>query len=204
MNLEILQSEYEDMMDFNTKCNLIEFEPTSLYAGNAASAWIVKYYCKGVRKNHATGVVSVYDPERSGSPHILSISIPAEYPLFPPVLRMTTPIFHPNINDVPPAPENKIKGWPHGHVCINVWKAETPLELVVLKVGEMIEYKRHGYMQDVDKQIVEYLPTSVCKEALDWLKSNSHRIPVDDRSLVKEGAEDLVELLEEDLVEIEI
>lgn len=86
--------------------------------------------------------------------HRLEIALPAGYPRDPPVCRMLTPVFHPNIA-------------PHA-VCIgDHWTAAESLDLMVQRVGEMLAYQSYNVKSPLNGR------------AAKWAEENLHRLPVD-------------------------
>jgi len=75
------------------------------------------------------------------------------------------PIFHPNI----------LSAEQGGGVCIGSWTPSESLADLVVRVGEMVQYR-------------EYNPDDVLnREAAAWAAANSERFPVDSRPLVVYG-----------------
>jgi len=84
-----------------------------------------------------------------------------DYPRRPPQIIWRTPIFHPNI--LPPT-----EG---GGVCIGGWTPSESLADLVLRVGEMIQFR-------------SYNPEDVLNpQAAAWAETHAARLPVDDRPL---------------------
>lgn len=177
-----LKGEYEELEKLATTSDLIKIEPRDFAQPAAPVGYLVRYYCKALTKNHSTGKISTVDPSETKKPHVLWIHLPAEFPIFGPELRMQTPVFHPNIVD-PTASDENFKRFPPGHVCIAKWAPSRSLRDIVLEVGEMLQYKRHGY-QKREGLVDDYLfPVPVCNEAFKWLKENISNVPIDHRNL---------------------
>jgi ubiquitin-protein ligase len=174
-----LKSEYKKLQELEADSELIKVKPKKFVAEDAPIEYEIEYFCKGLCKDHKSGKVYVSDPQVNGRPHILSIVLPAEFPIFGPKLIFKTGIFHPNIND-PTAPSKNFQRIPPGHVCYAAWRPERNLRSLVLEVGEMIQYKRYGMLE---KNRFDILPTPICEEALKYLKKNLLNMPIDPRKL---------------------
>jgi Ubiquitin-conjugating enzyme len=71
-----------------------------------------------------------------GNRHTMEISLPPQYPMEPPKIYMRTEIWHPNI---------KFEGKYQGRICGNQknFGKAYGLDLLVLRVGEIIQYKNY-------------------------------------------------------------
>jgi len=203
LDIDRLKSEYQLLEALETNSDLIKIHPHGFSQPGVPVGYLVEYYCKGLRKDYRTGRTFVTDPIETRDPHVLLIHLPAEFPVFGPQLRMQTPIFHPNIVD-PSAHSENFKKFPPGHVCYARWAPSRSLRDLVLEVGEMLQYKRHGYQKS--EGVVDYLfPVPVCNEALDWVKANLSRLPLDSRNLgrfadiaIEESATEEIEIVDDD------
>ena len=66
-----------------------------------------------------------------GDTHRAEIFLPLDYPRRPPLCRMTTPVFHPNID-----PQK---------ICIgDHWSAGQTLQMLVVRVAEMISFQSYN------------------------------------------------------------
>jgi ubiquitin-protein ligase len=93
--------------------------------------------------------------------HLVEVFLPAQYPRLPPVCRMLTPIFHPNIA-------------PHA-ICIgDHWSAGEPLWSIVSRIGEMIAYQSYNTKSPLNG------------EAARWVAEHVDRLPLDPVSLLVE------------------
>jgi hypothetical protein len=202
-----LKNEWKLLRELNESSDLVKVIPTESF-GSVPIKYTVEYYCRGLTKNHRRGTVQVYDPTTGGKPHILRLEPTNEYPDVRPVFEMATPIFHPNINDVPPAPKENFERFGPGFICIfrGVWPGPRIfLRDIVLIVGEMIQLKRHGLGRAND-----LLPTPICREAAKWIEQNKQAIPVDTRPISGRIAisKDMIEFLDEEegmsVVDIEL
>lgn len=92
-----------------------------------------------------------------GNRHTLEVSFPPRYPLVPCIIRMISPVWHPNI---------KFDGNHKGRICGNVKNFGKAYNLyqLVLRIGEILQYKNYHaehvspYPEDatVAKWVVEY------------------------------------------------
>jgi len=71
-----------------------------------------------------------------GNTHILKLSIKHDYPTKSPKAYMITPVWHPNI---------KWDGPYKGRVCVNSkgFGVEFSLDMIVLRIGEILQYKNY-------------------------------------------------------------
>jgi ubiquitin-protein ligase len=84
-----------------------------------------------------------------------------DYPRRPPQIIWRTPIFHPNILSVGDG----------GAVCIGGWSPSESLADLVVRVGEMIQFR-------------SYNPDDVLnREAAVWVETHAECLPVDERPL---------------------
>jgi len=90
--------------------------------------------------------------------HVAEVQLGADYPRLPPVCRMLTPIFHPNID---PA-----------YVCIgDHWTAGERLVDLVVRLAEMIAYQAYNIRSPLDG------------EAAMWADLNTEKLPTDARPM---------------------
>ena len=119
--------------------------------GNPPETYVVSYHVRGIER--VVGGQVVYR-----NYHEVEIKLPGTYPRTPPICRMLTPIFHPNIE---PA-----------IICIgDHWTASERLPDLVVRIGEMIAYQAHNIKSPLDG------------EAAMWTDLNSDMLPVDGRDL---------------------
>ena len=86
--------------------------------------------------------------------HRAEIFLPLDYPRRPPFCRMTTPVFHPNID-----PQK---------VCIgDHWSAGQPLAQLVVQIGEMLAYQSYNVQSPLNGR------------AAAWAVENMERLPLD-------------------------
>jgi hypothetical protein len=90
--------------------------------------------------------------------HRVEIFLPRDYPRRPPICRMLTPIYHPNID-------------PH-KICIgDHWSADQSLVHLVVRVAEMICYQSYNVKSPLQA------------EAAAWAEQNPQRLPLADTDL---------------------
>ena len=86
--------------------------------------------------------------------HLVEIALPRDYPRTPPLCRMLTPVFHPNIA-------------PHA-ICIgDHWSAGETLASLVSRIGEMLAYQSYNTKSPLNG------------EAAKWVDQNLARLPLD-------------------------
>jgi ubiquitin-protein ligase len=86
--------------------------------------------------------------------HRLEVVLPQGYPRDPPLCRMLTPVFHPNIA-------------PHA-VCIgDHWTAGESLDLMIQRVGEMLAFQSYNVKSPLNGR------------AAQWVSEHMDRLPVD-------------------------
>ena len=91
-------------------------------------AYRITYHIRGVRLDD-TGTQPIFADE-----HVVEVRLGAGYPRDKPLFLMRTPIFHPNFG--PRAGDA---------VCIgDAWTAAQPLVDLILKVGDMIQYREYN------------------------------------------------------------
>lgn len=100
--------------------------------------------------------------------HEIDIILHSDYPRFKPVVKIQTPIFHPNFND--------------GQVCIgDIWGAGETLSDIIVNIGNMIQYQSWN----------SYSPLSA--EAAEWAIKNKFLFPVGDLQLYPGEYQDTLE-----------
>jgi len=86
--------------------------------------------------------------------HVVEIMLPRDYPRTPPLCRMLTPVFHPNIA-------------PHA-ICIgDHWSAGESLPSLVTRIGEMLAYQSYNTKSPLNG------------EAAKWTDQNLTQLPLD-------------------------
>jgi ubiquitin-protein ligase len=88
--------------------------------------------------------------------HRAEVKLGADYPRLPPVCRMLTPSFHPNIDA--------------SHICIgDHWTAGERLIDLIARIGEMLAYQAYNIRSPLDG------------EAAMWADLNAAKLPTDPR-----------------------
>lgn len=120
--------------------------------GTPPERYVIEYHIRGIER--LEGTTPVYRDS-----HRVSIELPGTYPRMPPLCRMLTPVFHPNIE---PAV-----------ICIgDHWTAAERLCDLVVRIGEMIAYQSYNIQSPLDG------------EAAMWADLHSSWLPIDSRDLM--------------------
>jgi ubiquitin-protein ligase len=148
LRLTRLQNEYSRL------CGLFGRHPrisVTAVGGDPPDRYRVTYMIRGLER-HQDGRLIVRDR------HVMEITLPVEYPRMPAMCRMTTPVFHPNIDTF--------------SVCTSDFHAaqETLSDLIV-RVGQMIAFQKHNVKSPLNA------------EAAVWCEQNLSRLPVDPSDL---------------------
>lgn len=128
-------------------------------AGNPPDRYVVSYSCRGL-----------YLPAAGAAPrvrqeHAAEFYLHRDYPRRPPQIVWRTPIFHPNI----------LSAANGGAVCIGSWTPSESLADLVVRVGQMVQYRQYNPDDVLDR------------EAAAWALQHARQLPVDDRPLVIYG-----------------
>ena len=101
------------------------------------------------------GLVPAGDTDFSpGHEHQIEVFLPADYPRRPPVCRMLTPVFHPNID-----PQK---------ICIgDHWSAGQSLASLIVRIAEMICFQSYN------------LKSPLNAAAAAWAEQNVERLPLE-------------------------
>ena len=119
--------------------------------GGGLDKYAVTYYCGGlVWPDGATRPKLVKE-------HRVQIYLHLDYPRLPPKLEWMTDIFHPNI--LPPTM--------NGGVCIGGWSPSETLDRLVVRMGEMVQYRNYSVSDALNIQ------------AARWAQANAAHLPVD-------------------------
>lgn len=90
--------------------------------------------------------------------HRAEVFLPLDYPRRPPFCRMTTPVFHPNIN-----PQK---------ICLgDHWSAGQTLDQLIVRIAEMICYQSYNVKSPLNA------------EAAAWAAQHPERLPLDTADL---------------------
>lgn len=132
------------MADFKEHKN-IKVEPIGTYP---PERYHVIYLVNGIFMNDDHIV-------QNSKRHEIDIILHSEYPRYKPVVKISTPIYHPNFKE--------------GQVCIgDIWGAGETLSDIIVNIGEMIQYQSWN----------SYSPLSA--EAAEWAIKNKYMFPVGD------------------------
>ena len=146
--LRRLTSDYSIMQGRFSTFPLIHLERA---IGNPPEIYVVSYHIRGIER--IVGEQVIYRDY-----HEVEIKLPGTYPRTPPICRMLTPVFHPNIE---PA-----------IICIgDYWTAAERLSDLVVRIGEMIAYQAHNIKSPLDG------------EAAMWTDLHGNMLPIDSRDL---------------------
>lgn len=119
--------------------------------GNPPEKYVIAYNVKGIERIDGERIVY-------RNYHEVEIKLPGTYPRTPPLCRMLTPVFHPNIE---PAV-----------ICIgDHWTAAERLCDLVVRIGEMIAYQAHNVKSPLDG------------EAAMWTDLHLDMLPIDSSDL---------------------
>jgi ubiquitin-protein ligase/DNA-directed RNA polymerase subunit RPC12/RpoP len=97
-------------------------------------------------------VRSLERPRLKGKPqprdtHEIEVSLPEDYPRLPPVCRMLTPVFHPNIDT--------------STICIgDHWTAGERLVDLCIRIGEMLAYQAYNIRSPLDAEAAMFADLS--------------------------------------------
>ena len=117
-------------------------------AGRPPQRYHIRYRVKGLEEKPDGTIVEKDE-------HLAEVSLLRSYPSQPPMCRMLTPVFHPNIA-------------PHA-ICIgDQWSAGEPLVHLIFRIGEMLAYQSYNIKSPLNGQ------------AAKWVEENLARLPIDD------------------------
>jgi len=135
----------EDYIRRHPRLRLVQSE------GDPPEKYQVEYRVKGLRQ--------VDDETTVVGQHLVEVALPRNYPRTPPVCRMLTPVFHPNIA-------------PHA-ICVgDHWSAGEPLWSIIARIGEMLAYQSYNTKSPLNG------------EAARWVESSQARLPLDTVSML--------------------
>jgi ubiquitin-protein ligase len=106
---------------------------------------------------HLTGLIpDGEDSFTQGYAHRVEIFLPMDYPRRPPICRMLTPVFHPNID-----PQK---------ICIgDHWSAGQTLTQLIARIAEMITYQSYNVKSPLNAR------------AAAWAEQNLAQLPLEKR-----------------------
>ena len=150
VRLRRLQADHQNLVEFvrlHPRLRLIQA------VGDPPEQYQIEYRIKSLRQ--------IGDDLQEIKSHLVEISLPRNYPRTPPLCRMLTPVFHPNIA-------------PHA-ICVgDHWSAGEPLKSIVARIGEMLAYQSYNVKSPLNG------------EAARWVEENLERLPLDKVSLLVE------------------
>jgi ubiquitin-protein ligase len=147
-----LEQDKNLMEGLNEKSNLLEIQ----HSGDLPEKYIVTYYCRSLiwfEGNHL--------PSYSCR-HQFEIYLHRCYPGSLPLLRCLTNIFHPNI----------LSNQNGGSVCIVSWSPTDTLDILCVRLGEMLQYKTYNLINPINS-----------KAAL-WIQKHLNKLPTDKRMII--------------------
>jgi ubiquitin-protein ligase len=125
-------------------------------AGNPPQRYHILYRIRGLEEKLGGAIAEKEE-------HLVEVSLLRSYPRQPPLCRMLTPTFHPNIA-------------PH-RICIgDQWSAGESLVHLIVRIGEMISYQSYN------------LKSPLNGIAARWAEENLARLPVDRTCLYLPGS----------------
>jgi len=149
-----LISDHQALLDLANGNPFIEVQTTCA----SHDRYTIVYHCKGL----------LWLPGRPRpavtTEHRVDVYLHADYPRLPPRLQWLTDIFHPNI--LPP----KL----NGGVCIGKWTPAETLDRLIIRIGEMVQYKNFSTEDALNP------------EAAAWADQNRRALPVDNTPLTRE------------------
>jgi predicted Zn finger-like uncharacterized protein len=150
VRLRRLQADHQNLVDYvrhHPRLRLIQA------IGDPPEQYQIEYRIKSLRQ--------VGDDLQPAKSHLVEISLPRNYPRTPPLCRMLTPVFHPNIA-------------PHA-ICVgDHWSAGEPLKSIVARIGEMLAYQSYNVKSPLNG------------EAARWVEENVDELPLDKVSMLVE------------------
>ncbi len=153
-----LSADYDKLLEIQANSSLVQILETS---GIPPEKYVILLKCKGITRLDPTGA-PIYSEA-----HRLSVELPPTYPRNIPVLRMLTPVWHPNINSE--------QGWIClGHEGERGYAPSMSLPDLVVMIIQMIRYE--NYSREF------YLN----QKAFEWAKQNQHLFPLDTSSIMNE------------------
>ena len=150
VRLRRLQADFDRLRDYVTRhprLQLIQAE------GSPPERYQIEYRVKSLRQKDGQ--------LEHVSSHLVEIALPRDYPRVPPLCRMLTPVFHPNIA-------------PHA-ICIgDHWSAGESLQALVARIGEILAYQSYNTKSPLNG------------EAARWIDGNIDQLPLDNVSMAVE------------------
>lgn len=147
-----LQADKDRLMELARRSTRISVQECS----SLGDKFVVTYRCRGLLWLPGNPSPSIT------TDHRLGIYLHVNYPRTPPRLQWLTDIFHPNI----------LSPNQNGGVCIGSWTPAETLDQLVLRIGEMVQYKNYNTRDPLNL------------DAADWIEQHRHMLPVDNSPLV--------------------
>lgn len=148
LRLKRLTTEHQRLIAAYDSHGRVRIRPDS---ADPPERYEVDYFVKGLERL-ATGELV------SRNEHTIEIVLPSDYPRLPPVCKMKTPVFHPNI-DV----------WT---ICTSDhWAAQETLVDLVVRIGQIITFQSYNTKSPLNA------------DAARWCDENLSRLPVDPTDL---------------------
>lgn len=143
VRLRRLQSDYERLTDLARRHPRLSIVQS---AGAPPDRYQISYNVRSLRKSGE--VISQV------SDHLVEIMLPSAFPRTPPLCRMLTPVFHPNIA-------------PHA-ICIgDHWSPGESLTSLVVRIAEMLAFQSYNTKSPLNG------------EAAKWVEQNLGQLPLD-------------------------
>lgn len=143
MRLRRLQADYEAVRRLAHLHPRIEVEGV---VGNPPEQYVLQLEARSLRESDGD--------VRVATEHRVEVTLPLTYPRDPPVSRMLTPVFHPNIA-------------PHS-ICVgDHWSAGESLAHLIQRIGEILCFQSYNIKSPLNGH------------AARWVEENEHRLPVD-------------------------
>ena len=140
-----LQADYQEIQtafESHPRMKLVEAR------GNPPESYVIELQVKGL----------VPDSLEITETHRAEIFLPLDYPRRPPLCRMTTPVFHPNID-----PQK---------ICIgDHWSAGQSLPHLIMRIAEMISYQSYNVKSPLNAK------------AAAWTEQNVETLPLEKTDL---------------------
>lgn len=143
VRLRRLQSDFERLTDLANRHPRLSIVQV---VGSPPDRYQISYHVRSLRKSGET-ITHVMD-------HLVEIALPNAFPRTPPLCRMLTPIFHPNIA-------------PHA-ICIgDHWSPGESLSSLVVRIAEMLAFQSYNTKSPLNG------------EAAKWVEQNLGALPLD-------------------------
>ncbi len=143
LRLRRLQADYEAVRRLAHLHPRVEVEGVE---GNPPQRYVIVLTARSLREKEERVLLA--------KKHRVEITLPLSYPRDPPVSRMLTPVFHPNIA-------------PHA-ICIgDDWSAAESLDNLIQRIGEMLCFQSYNVQSPLNGR------------AARWVEENERKLPTD-------------------------